>query len=358
MAAPDAVGQFRDVGYWDEFFRKRNNEAFEWYGDWQQLSPLLSPHVDRAGEVLIVGCGNSMLGEHMHAAGFRQLVSVDYSAQVIDEMRQKTQPKEGLTYEVMDMHALGYADGRFQTVLDKAWLDAVLTVGTPEEEADVAAMMREAQRVLKPGGKYVVVTLAQPHIVRFLLDFFPHDGWEVDVQLMGAAEGVSLQTYVFSFRRLLLADREAGAGGISCNFDDSHSFAAAGARSARAAASRLRGPTAAAEAAERITRSQHLAAVRRDIAQLRGGRVRLSTSLWGGDDGAATARFELTVVDREGQWLLCFGNHTNASVALHFGGTSPIFSHDVTRSYSGAVLHISGGNRAFPSLAIALPTRS
>ena len=26
----------------------------------------------------------------------------------------------------------------------------------------------------------------------------------------------------------------------------------------------------------------------------------------------------------------CFGNHTNGSVALHFGGTHPIFSHSST----------------------------
>lgn len=38
---PDDFEEFRSVKFWDGFFQKRRQKAFEWYGEWRQLQPLV-----------------------------------------------------------------------------------------------------------------------------------------------------------------------------------------------------------------------------------------------------------------------------------------------------------------------------
>ena len=58
---PDDFEQFREVSYWDGFFKKRKQKAFEWYGEFQQLRPRLLPLVGAGKSILMAGCGNSEL---------------------------------------------------------------------------------------------------------------------------------------------------------------------------------------------------------------------------------------------------------------------------------------------------------
>lgn len=63
---PDDFEEFRSVKFWDGFFQKRKQKAFEWYGEWRQLQPLVwgacaRPHV----QILMLGCGNSDLSAQM-----------------------------------------------------------------------------------------------------------------------------------------------------------------------------------------------------------------------------------------------------------------------------------------------------
>ena len=88
---PEDISQFRSKTFWDGFFQERGGKAFEWYGDWQQLSPLLRQYCAREEEVLIVGCGNSMLGEHMRDDGYGRLISVDYSEEAWPRLIQTRQ---------------------------------------------------------------------------------------------------------------------------------------------------------------------------------------------------------------------------------------------------------------------------
>ncbi|CAI5973224.1 unnamed protein product, partial [Closterium sp. NIES-64] len=77
---PSSADEFRSREYWDRFFRKRRGKAFEWYGEWHELKPLLlRPEccgaAHRAGgdainapplQILVVGCGNSELSAQLH----------------------------------------------------------------------------------------------------------------------------------------------------------------------------------------------------------------------------------------------------------------------------------------------------
>lgn len=45
-------------------------------------------------EILIIGCGNSRLGECLYNEGYRNITSIDFSKVIIEEMNQKYKEKE------------------------------------------------------------------------------------------------------------------------------------------------------------------------------------------------------------------------------------------------------------------------
>jgi SAM-dependent methyltransferase len=97
----------------------------------------------------------------MALEGYVSITSVDYAPSCIDRMAAAHAAAfPGLSYAVADARALPYGDGAFATVLDKGTLDALLCGDSAE--ADAAALLAEAVRVLAPGGSYIMVTSAAP----------------------------------------------------------------------------------------------------------------------------------------------------------------------------------------------------
>jgi SAM-dependent methyltransferase len=123
--------------YWDEFFRdwerRSGDSAFEWYGDWKDIAgdvvARLPARVPRSDiRVLVIGCGNSSLSADMFAAGFTNVVSIDFSEEVIGRMRAQHVARPGLVWEVMDAKAMAFPDASFDLVVDKVRPHACLVV--------------------------------------------------------------------------------------------------------------------------------------------------------------------------------------------------------------------------------------
>ena len=53
------------MAFWDRFHEARKQKAFEWYGEWRQLRPLMLPAAKAAASILVIGCGNSDLSADM-----------------------------------------------------------------------------------------------------------------------------------------------------------------------------------------------------------------------------------------------------------------------------------------------------
>lgn len=66
-----------------------------------------------------------------------------------------------------------FPDNEFNVILDKGTLDAIMTDSSPEVQKKVDTMFSEICRVLKPCGRYICVSLAQEHILKKVLDYFP-----------------------------------------------------------------------------------------------------------------------------------------------------------------------------------------
>jgi SAM-dependent methyltransferase len=186
--------EFHTVAFWERFYAVRGGTAFEWYGSWADIAPIVLSALgtdDGNGgggyspparpPALVLGCGNSTLSEDMHAqGGFHDVTSIDYSPAVIAEMRAKCQKASpgaqvatGLRWEVMDVTDMAaYADSSWSLVVDKGTLDALYAEDTAVLARAAARMLREVGRVLAPGGVYVLVSMAQGFVLERALTAF------------------------------------------------------------------------------------------------------------------------------------------------------------------------------------------
>lgn len=71
-----------------------------------------------------------------------------------------------------------YDDGQYSVVLDKGTLDALLPDDSESSTQQIVGMFEEIERVLKLGGRYVCISLAQKHVVDNALKFFV-ERWDV-----------------------------------------------------------------------------------------------------------------------------------------------------------------------------------
>jgi len=182
----------RDTAFWEEQYRTELAEPFDWlfeFYDWpvewwdRLLHTNESPGPLR---VLLLGCGHASLSadlsNYLNQPGNRgaQVISVDSSTTVIEYMREA---HPNLEWHVADCRDLcngepspehPFRDASFDLVIDKALLDAILVYrhvgGRHEAEVSGAAAAREAARVLRPGGKFILFSCLRDPAEESLLD--------------------------------------------------------------------------------------------------------------------------------------------------------------------------------------------
>ena len=199
---PRSHNQFQLKEYWDAFFSRRSS-SFEWYGEYVDLCHVIHKYLKPENRILVVGCGNSKLSEDLYDAGCHGIDNIDISEVVVKQMNAKNKSKRPeMNFTVMDMLSMTYEQSRFDCVLDKGTLDAIFVDETTETVDKVNKMFAEVSRVLKVGGRYVCISLAQGHIRAGLLDHFSF-GWVVRVhkidQLHREREGMGSHLPVFIF---------------------------------------------------------------------------------------------------------------------------------------------------------------
>ncbi|KAL6571303.1 hypothetical protein OROHE_002946 [Orobanche hederae] len=197
------VDDFMCKEHWDRFFTKGGCDNFpEWYADWPQLRSLVTSHLsffpssssspESAGapplsreppsvRILVAGCGNSRLSEHLYDAGFTNITNVDFSGVVISHMLERNVRERPLMkWRVMDMTTMKekFANETFDAIFDKGGLDLLVEPEVGPRNGNL--YLSEVKRLLKAGGKYICVTLGEPDVLGLL---FPKlcFGWKMDL---------------------------------------------------------------------------------------------------------------------------------------------------------------------------------
>ena len=121
--------------YWDERYNAERakhgkDHCFEWYCDLDDLWPILEMYggddlAKSSDRSLIIGAGDSALGEQMLERGFHFIQAIDFCKTVVDFMDKRYEHQPRLQYSIVDARKLDrYPTDHFQFIVDKGCTDA------------------------------------------------------------------------------------------------------------------------------------------------------------------------------------------------------------------------------------------
>ncbi|XP_052782902.1 EEF1A lysine methyltransferase 4-like [Mya arenaria] len=190
MELPGRNSDYREKSYWDE--RYTTEESYDWFTGYSSFQHLLRRDILPQQHILTIGCGNSSMSTDMYENGFKHITNTDFSPVVIEKMAEKHKDLTEMSWQVMDMCDISFPAESFDIVLEKGTLDAVMVHerdpwNTSQETLDlIDSVLQQVERVLKPGGKFISITFAQPHFRRPLYARKKY-GWDVNMSSVGEA---------------------------------------------------------------------------------------------------------------------------------------------------------------------------
>jgi ubiquinone/menaquinone biosynthesis C-methylase UbiE len=142
--------------HWEHVYASRATDQCSWH----QVQPRRSLNliegtgVPRGAAILDVGGGDSLLADHLVAAGYRDVTVVDISRAALQRSQGRL-PADGLVHRVQaDARSLPLADASVDVWHDRA----VFHFLTDSEDRD--AYLHQVRRVVRPGGHVIVATFA------------------------------------------------------------------------------------------------------------------------------------------------------------------------------------------------------
>ncbi|KIM44617.1 hypothetical protein M413DRAFT_442578 [Hebeloma cylindrosporum] len=167
--------QYGSREYWDQRYSEEgNDESFDWFKSYADLADHLHGLIpEKSSRILMLGCGNSKLSEDMWEDGYRNIVNIDYSGILIEQMQKRhSQCRPEMEWREMDVRDLAFEDESFDVAIDKGTMDAMMTtkgdVWDPPHQVihDCNKEVDETLRVLRKGGVFIYLTFGQPHFRR------------------------------------------------------------------------------------------------------------------------------------------------------------------------------------------------
>jgi hypothetical protein len=204
MNIPNVNEEYGSKEYWDN--RYQHESQYDWFAAYDAFRQIVINSVTKSDKILNLGCGNSNLSIDMYNDGFHNIVNIDYSSVVIENMQRKHDSLNDMKWIVMDAQDMSsLPTASFDVVLEKGTLDALLVSQqdpwrlSAQAEQTMHNIMLQISRLLKPNvGRFISVTFAQPHFrVPIYLQCHPQYDWDVTVDTFGNG----FEYFVYTMRR-------------------------------------------------------------------------------------------------------------------------------------------------------------
>ncbi|VBB31719.1 unnamed protein product [Acanthocheilonema viteae] len=176
-AIPNSSADFQDPAFWKKFY-KNSDSVFEWYGDFKTFGRVLTKYIKSTDKILQIGCGNSELASQLYDNGYRLVDSIDTDEGVIQKQLAKNSSSRP------ELQFIDAPNEKYNVVLDKATLDALIPSTCQDKLEDVEKMFSEICRVLTIAGRYIVFTLAHKYVLNSYMPFFLKRKLEDEVTLI------------------------------------------------------------------------------------------------------------------------------------------------------------------------------
>ena len=109
---------------------------------------LIGQLVDPPGAVVVdIGCGGGTYTRAWSDLGARRVIGVDASAPQLDSASADSGGRPGVEFRLGDAAGTGLSSGEADVVFERALVHHI---------ADLAAVVAEARRLLRPGGTYLI----------------------------------------------------------------------------------------------------------------------------------------------------------------------------------------------------------
>lgn len=109
----------------------------------------------------------------------RHITNIDTSQLVINQMlAQNRTVRPDLKFLQVDACNMnGFGDASFSAIIDKGTTDAIFVDDSNSVDEYVQKYWSEMDRVLRVGGRYIIISLLQKHIIAGLLKRFAMNNW-------------------------------------------------------------------------------------------------------------------------------------------------------------------------------------
>jgi len=176
---------FESEQFWDKFHQEES--SFEWYGENADLESLIGLSTDNqfresCRTIVNVGCGTAATPQILNKIFSKSILidNVDYSEVALDLLKEKYKKlPERVKWTRLDISNGAmlehYGSKSVDLIIDKGFMDSYLS--RPNESEDTIKLLADdyltsCVNILKENGKFIIITLAEPRIVKAISKYF------------------------------------------------------------------------------------------------------------------------------------------------------------------------------------------